>query len=147
MTPVQQMSKTLKIDGRDFRARRMKPSSTSRGENDIFIPTLCRSGRPFGRRRLPACAWSKSRAATNCCPPASPVEEGMEVTDQLGAAAEYRQMILELLFTERNHVCSVCVSNGHCELQSWRRSSVSLMCAFRIATPKRKWTPRTTFCH
>ncbi len=27
-------------------------------------------------------------------------------------------MILELLFAERNHVCSVCVSNGHCELQA-----------------------------
>jgi bidirectional [NiFe] hydrogenase diaphorase subunit len=27
-------------------------------------------------------------------------------------------MILELLFAERNHVCSVCVANGHCELQA-----------------------------
>ena len=27
-------------------------------------------------------------------------------------------MILELLFAERNHVCSVCVANGDCELQS-----------------------------
>ena len=27
-------------------------------------------------------------------------------------------MILELLFAERNHICSVCVSNGHCELQT-----------------------------
>jgi len=27
-------------------------------------------------------------------------------------------MILEMLFAERNHICSVCVSNGHCELQA-----------------------------
>jgi bidirectional [NiFe] hydrogenase diaphorase subunit len=27
-------------------------------------------------------------------------------------------MILELLFAERNHICSVCVANGHCELQN-----------------------------
>jgi bidirectional [NiFe] hydrogenase diaphorase subunit len=27
-------------------------------------------------------------------------------------------MILELLLAERNHVCSVCVSNNHCELQA-----------------------------
>jgi bidirectional [NiFe] hydrogenase diaphorase subunit len=26
-------------------------------------------------------------------------------------------MILELLLAERNHTCSVCVANGHCELQ------------------------------
>ena len=31
---------------------------------------------------------------------------------------KYRQMILELLFAERNHVCAVCVMNGHCELQA-----------------------------
>ena len=30
----------------------------------------------------------------------------------------YRRTILELLFAERNHICSVCVSNGHCELQT-----------------------------
>jgi bidirectional [NiFe] hydrogenase diaphorase subunit len=27
-------------------------------------------------------------------------------------------MALELLFVERNHICAVCVSNGHCELQT-----------------------------
>jgi len=27
-------------------------------------------------------------------------------------------MIVEMLFAERNHICSVCVSNGHCELQA-----------------------------
>jgi bidirectional [NiFe] hydrogenase diaphorase subunit len=35
-------------------------------------------------------------------------------TDRLRA---YRRMIVELLFAEGNHVCSVCVANGHCELQ------------------------------
>jgi len=29
----------------------------------------------------------------------------------------YRKMTVELLFAERNHVCSVCVVNGDCELQ------------------------------
>ncbi|MEN8446981.1 MAG: 4Fe-4S dicluster domain-containing protein, partial [Cyanobacteria bacterium J06555_13] len=29
----------------------------------------------------------------------------------------YRRLIVEMLFAEGNHVCSVCVSNGHCELQ------------------------------
>lgn len=30
---------------------------------------------------------------------------------------KYRKMIVELLFSERNHVCSVCIVNGDCELQ------------------------------
>ena len=46
------------------------------------------------------------------------VEEGMEVTTTSERLTKYRKMIVELMFTERNHVCSVCVSNGHCELQS-----------------------------
>ena len=31
---------------------------------------------------------------------------------------KYRRNILEMLFAERNHICSVCVSNGHCEMQT-----------------------------
>jgi bidirectional [NiFe] hydrogenase diaphorase subunit len=27
-------------------------------------------------------------------------------------------MILEMLFSEGHHICSVCVANGHCELQT-----------------------------
>ncbi|HTX75421.1 MAG TPA: 4Fe-4S binding protein, partial [Terracidiphilus sp.] len=50
------------------------------------------------------------------------VFEGMEVTTQSERLRQHRQMILELLFAERNHVCSVCVSNGHCELQALAQS-------------------------
>jgi bidirectional [NiFe] hydrogenase diaphorase subunit len=42
----------------------------------------------------------------------------MEVSTDTERLRKYRRAILELLFTERNHVCSVCVSNGHCELQT-----------------------------
>jgi bidirectional [NiFe] hydrogenase diaphorase subunit len=46
------------------------------------------------------------------------VQDGMSVTTNSEKLARYRRMVLELLLTERNHYCSVCVSNGHCELQS-----------------------------
>jgi bidirectional [NiFe] hydrogenase diaphorase subunit len=46
------------------------------------------------------------------------IQENMEVTVNSERLARYRRQILELLFAERNHVCSVCVSNGHCELQA-----------------------------
>ena len=42
----------------------------------------------------------------------------MEVTVNSERLARYRRGILELVFAERNHVCSVCVTNGHCDLQS-----------------------------
>ena len=42
----------------------------------------------------------------------------MEVTVNSDRLTRYRRGILELLFAERNHVCSVCVTNGQCDLQS-----------------------------
>jgi bidirectional [NiFe] hydrogenase diaphorase subunit len=41
----------------------------------------------------------------------------MDVVTDSERLHKYRTMILDLLFSERNHVCSVCVSNGHCDLQ------------------------------
>src|SRR5262249_62408671 len=48
----------------------------------------------------------------------TPVWEDMDVRTDTPRLQEYRRMIVELLFAERNHVCSVCVANGSCELQA-----------------------------
>jgi bidirectional [NiFe] hydrogenase diaphorase subunit len=45
------------------------------------------------------------------------VTEGMVVTTDSERLQSYRRMIVELLFAERNHVCSICVVNGYCDLQ------------------------------
>ena len=50
------------------------------------------------------------------------VAEGMEIRTNTDRIRDYRRMILELLFAERNHVCAVCVANGTCELQATARS-------------------------
>jgi bidirectional [NiFe] hydrogenase diaphorase subunit len=55
-------------------------------------------------RLLPACT--------------TPAQEGMSVTTNSPRLTRYRRIAVELLLVERNHVCSVCVSNGHCELQA-----------------------------
>ena len=48
----------------------------------------------------------------------TPIQEGMSVTTNSPKLTRYRRISVELLLIERNHVCAVCVSNGHCELQS-----------------------------
>jgi len=48
----------------------------------------------------------------------TPIQDGMSVTTNSSRLARYRRISLEMLLVERNHVCAVCVSNGHCELQS-----------------------------
>jgi bidirectional [NiFe] hydrogenase diaphorase subunit len=46
----------------------------------------------------------------------------MSVTTNSPQLTRYRRIAVELLLVERNHVCAVCVSNGHCELQSLAKS-------------------------
>jgi bidirectional [NiFe] hydrogenase diaphorase subunit len=48
----------------------------------------------------------------------TPVQEGVSVVTTSPKLQRYRKIALELLFAERNHVCAVCVSSGHCELQT-----------------------------
>src|SRR5512140_1135841 len=55
-------------------------------------------------RLLPACT--------------TPVQEGLAVVTDSPKLKAYRKIALELLLSERNHVCAVCVSSGHCELQT-----------------------------
>ena len=86
-------------------------------EHEILIPTLCWLP---GLSNVGACRLCLVEVkGVNRLLPAcvTSVEEGMEVTMNSERLGRYRRQILELLFAERNHVCSVCVSNGHCELQ------------------------------
>lgn len=108
---------TLQIEGRDVSASADQTILEVCREHGIEIPTLCAiegltevgacrlclvevKGTP---RLLPACTTR--------------VAEGMEVSVNSERLAKYRKMTIEFLFSERNHICSVCVSNGHCELQ------------------------------
>jgi bidirectional [NiFe] hydrogenase diaphorase subunit len=45
------------------------------------------------------------------------IDEGMKVTVNSERLAAHRRRIVELLFTERNHICSVCIADRNCELQ------------------------------
>jgi bidirectional [NiFe] hydrogenase diaphorase subunit len=110
--------KTLKIDDRDFSARQDETILDVARQNNIFIPTLCdlKGLSSTGACRLCLVEVKGSNKLLPAC--VTLVEEGMEVTTTSERLQRYRRSILELLFTERNHVCSVCVSNGHCELQT-----------------------------
>jgi bidirectional [NiFe] hydrogenase diaphorase subunit len=110
--------KTLKINGRDFSARPDETILDVARENKIFIPRMCELEglTTVGACRLCLVEVKGSNKLLPSC--VTHVEEGMEVTTNSERLDHYRKMIVELMFTERNHICSVCVSNGHCELQS-----------------------------
>jgi bidirectional [NiFe] hydrogenase diaphorase subunit len=110
--------KTLTIDGHEVSGRRGQTILEVAREHDIDIPTLCHLD---GLGDVGACRICLVEVAgSNKLLPAcvATIFEGMDVLTNTERLQKYRRNLLELLFTERNHVCSVCVSNGHCELQS-----------------------------
>jgi bidirectional [NiFe] hydrogenase diaphorase subunit len=110
--------KTLKIDDQDVGAREDQTIMQVAQENGIFIPALCNLEglTPIGACRLCIVEVKGVNKLLPAC--AVRIEEGMEVTTNSPRVANYRKMILEMFFSEGNHICSVCVSNGHCELQN-----------------------------
>jgi len=98
--------------------------------------TILETARAHGKK-IPTLCWLEGLSAVGACRvcmvelagtdrllPActTPVQEGMSVKTTSAKLTLYRQMAVELLLVERNHVCSACVSNSYCELQSLAQS-------------------------
>jgi bidirectional [NiFe] hydrogenase diaphorase subunit len=109
---------TFKIDGRDVSAREDETILTVARQNGINIPTLCHLDGLSERGACRLCiveVVGAPRLLPSCV---TRPRQDMEVVTNSERVVDYRKKILELLFTERNHVCSVCVVNGNCELQA-----------------------------
>ncbi len=136
--------KTLVIDGVNVSARGDQTVLEVARENNIPIPTLCHLD---GLTDVGACRMCLVEVKNS--PKLSPscvlkVEEGMEVTTNSPRLQHYRQTILELLFAERNHICSVCVANGNCELRRSPTHKGSPTCACRTGIQSSRSMPRTS---
>ena len=110
--------RTLIINAKQVGAEENETILEAATDAGIKIPTLCHLE---GLTNVAACRMCLVEVAgTRKLLPAcvTNVTEGMVVKTDTERLRKFRLMILELLFSERNHVCSVCVSNGHCELQS-----------------------------
>ena len=110
--------RTLTIDGEEISARSDQTILDAAREHNVGIPTLCHLEglSEVGACRLCLVEVKGARRLLPAC--VTQVAEGMEITTHSPKIDRYRTMILELYFAERNHVCSVCVANGNCELQS-----------------------------
>lgn len=109
---------TLEIDGRDLSARDTESIIEVCRENGIPIPSLCYLDglSIWGACRLCMVEINGQARLFSAC--STLVAEGMKVCTDSERLRRYRRMIVELLLAERSHVCAVCVSNGHCELQT-----------------------------
>lgn len=87
-------------------------------ERGIDLPTLCYLEGLSGRGGCRLCMVEIKGSPRLFAACVTLAKESMVVVTHSERLNNYRKMILELLFAERNHVCAVCVMNGHCELQS-----------------------------
>ncbi len=87
-------------------------------ENGVEIPTLCymEGLEPWGGCRLCLVEVGGSPRLQAAC--MTEAREGMVVRTDTERLQAYRRTIVEMLLAERNHICAVCVVNGHCELQT-----------------------------
>lgn len=109
---------TFRINDRDVSARGDESILTVARQNSIAIPTLCHLDGLSERGACRLCiveikGMNKLLPACVTFP-----RQDMEVITHSPRVVAYRRKIIELLLTERNHVCSVCVANNHCELQN-----------------------------
>ncbi len=108
----------LKFDGKQVQADENDSVLAAARANGIFIPSLCYY---TGLSTVGACRLclveikGVPRLLSACV---TKVAQDMEVATATPKVVRYRRMMLELLFAERNHVCSFCVANGQCELQA-----------------------------
>ncbi len=109
--------KTFQINGIDVTGRSDSTILEVAKEHDIHIPTLCylEGLSCVGACRICLVEIKGSNKLIPAC--TGKIKEGMEVFTDTDRLHKHRKMILSMIFAERTHTCSVCVSNGHCELQ------------------------------
>jgi bidirectional [NiFe] hydrogenase diaphorase subunit len=110
--------KTLTIDGVDIAIEEGATLLKAAKEAGVHIPTLCHleGVSEVGACRLCLVEIEGINKLLPAC--VTEVSEGMKVHTNTEKLQEYRRMAVEMLFSEGNHICAVCVVNGNCELQN-----------------------------
>jgi len=109
---------SIRIDGEYVTANEGQTILDAAKAAGKYIPTLCHLEGLSSAGACRLCIVEVAGVGRLLPACTTPVQNGMAVTTTSERLTRYRRMALEFLFIERNHICSVCVSNGHCELQA-----------------------------
>ena len=129
---------SIRIDGElvnSFEGQTVLEAARASGK---YIPTLCylEGLSSVGACRLCMVEISGIDRLFPAC--TTPVQDGMSVITTSAKLTRCRRITTELLLVERNHVCAVCVSNGHCELQDMACSLGITSVRFAYNFPRHK---------
>ena len=108
---------TLTIDGKQVQGKEGDTVLQVCEANNIQVPTLChlKGLTDVGACRMCIVEIEKERRPVPAC--TYPAREGLVIQTKNEKLEKYRRLVLELMFTERNHLCAQCVASGDCELQ------------------------------
>ncbi len=109
---------TLTINGKQVKGKEGDTVLDICQANSIDVPTLChyKGLSDVGACRLCVVDIERERRPVPAC--TYPARDGLVIQTHNEKLEKYRRLVLELLFTERNHLCAQCVASGDCELQS-----------------------------
>ena len=109
---------TLTINGKPVKGKQGDMVLDVCLANNVDLPTLChyKGLTEVGACRLCLVEIEKERNLVPAC--TYPARDGQVVLTSTDKLEHYRRLVLELLFTERNHLCAYCVATGDCELQN-----------------------------
>jgi [NiFe] hydrogenase diaphorase moiety small subunit len=126
----------IKIDGVNCETEKGHYIIDAARNNGIYIPTLCNIPgiKPRGSCRI-CTVKVNGRFMTACT---TPVNEGMEIENDIPEINEIRKAIIEVLFAEGNHFCPSCEKSGNCMLQALAYRYRMMVPRFPYAFPVRK---------
>jgi formate dehydrogenase major subunit len=109
---------TLTVNGNQVKGKEGDTVLEVCRANNIYVPTLCFMDglSNVGACRLCVVEIDGERRINPSC--TYPARDGLVVRTHTPNLEKYRRLILELMFTERNHFCFFCAASGDCELQA-----------------------------
>ncbi len=109
---------TLTVNGNQVKGKEGDTVLQLCRANNIYVPTLCfmEGLSNVGACRLCVVEIDGERRINPSC--TYPARDGLVVRTHTPNLEKYRRLILELMFTERNHFCFFCAASGDCELQA-----------------------------
>jgi len=107
----------IQIDDKKLEVEEGKTILTVCREHDIEMLTMChlKGVMDIGACRLCLVEIEGVNRLLSAC--TTKIAANMIIRTNTERIKKYQRITTELLFAERNHVCSVCVANGKCELQ------------------------------
>ncbi len=135
LQPVEEMI-SIKIDGKEYKAKEGEYILNAARANDIFIPAICYLTRCSPTLACRLCLVEADGKQVYACN--AKVKEGMEITVDTPNILEERRAIMEVYDVNHPLQCGVCDKSGECELQNYTLEMGVDSQTYTIADTKRE---------